>query len=486
MGMNVERKHTFADQGTRSLRARSNTPTKDLKRAHLYQGERAVKSDLSSMVGPVYNSGKATKHSFTGGAGYTAPKARADQQELVNKFFKRADQMEQVETIKTENRVEVSSKIESKVEFSSGEERRKEALKTRQQLEEERESFFRNTVMRVQEEAAMLSNRAKEDELKRIEYLKSEEERIKREEVLRQEAMLRAEEERKQKELARQEELKRQQLAMAKEREEMERQRLLKLKQEEEERLRLERLRREEEKQKAVVVKSEMSQKSEENSHLEELRRQDELRRLEKQRLEQMIIQESKVVSGQVGKRSDDVSGLGWGNVKTGFVSKKKLGFLQREMSMEREASGSPVPGARARGLRVTFADSPNGSRPGSTLGWAVGSVADMDIRAQTPPLAGEWAVATTKAGSQMASSQNTSNGSSSFAAQKTSSVQSKSFASQQSQSFSSQSQQSFSSVQKSSFSSSQSSSFKSSSIEASQAFEAFLGLGGIENLKIE
>merc|ERR1712025_993496 len=238
--MNVERKHTFADQGTRSLRARSNTPTKDLKRAHLYQGERAVKSDLSSMVGPVYNSGKATKHSFTGGAGYTAPKARADQQELVNKFFKRADQMEQVETIKTENRVEVSSKIESKVEFSSGEERRKEALerrqefleqnkdlhmqlktsefkmtsaKTRQQLEEERESFFRNTVMRVQEEAAMLSNRAKEDELKRIEYLKSEEERIKREEVLRQEAMLRAEEERKQKELARQEELKRQQLA---------------------------------------------------------------------------------------------------------------------------------------------------------------------------------------------------------------------------------------------------------------------------------
>ena len=32
-------------------------------------------------------------------------------------------------------------------------------------------------------------------------------------------------------------------------------------------------------------------QKSEENSHLEELRRQDELRRMERQRLEQMIIQ---------------------------------------------------------------------------------------------------------------------------------------------------------------------------------------------------
>merc|ERR1712152_88540 len=316
-------------------------------------------------------------------------------------------------------------------------------------------------------------------------YLKSEEERIKREEILRQKAILRAEEERKRKEFERQEELKKQQLAFAKQREELEKQRLLKKQQEEEERMRLEKIRLEEERKRAVVQKSEVSERFEENSRIEELRRQDELKRLEKQRLEQMIIQESKVIAGQVAKRSDDVSGLGWGNVKTGFVSKKKLGFLQREMSMEREASGSPVPGARARGLRVTFADSPNGSRPGSTLGWAVGNVADMDIRAQTPPLAGEWAAATTRASTQIASSQMTTNGSSSFAAQKSSSVQAKSFASQQSQSFSSQSQQSFSSVQKSSFSSSQSSSFKSSSIEASQAFEAFPGLGGIENLKI-
>merc|ERR1712029_1001987 len=193
---------------------------------------------------------------------------------------------------------------------------------------------------------------------------------------------------------------------MAKQREEMERERLLKQQQEEQERLKKERLRLEEERKRAAMEKSQVSQKIETKSNLEELRRQEELKRMERQRLEQMIIQESKVVSGQVSKRIDDVSGLGWGNVKTGFVSKKKLGFLQREMSMEREASGSPVPGARARGLRVTFADSPNGSRPGSTLGWAVGSVADMDIRAQTPPLAGEWAVATTKAGSQMASNQ--------------------------------------------------------------------------------
>merc|ERR1712131_32969 len=70
-------------------------------------------------------------------------------------------------------------------------------VKTRQQLEEERESFFKNTVLKVQQEAQLMSSRAKDDEMKRIEYLKSEEERIKREEILRQEAMLRAEEERK-------------------------------------------------------------------------------------------------------------------------------------------------------------------------------------------------------------------------------------------------------------------------------------------------
>merc|ERR1739842_128228 len=45
-------------------------------------------------------------------------------------------------------------------------------VKTRQQLEQERESFFQSTVKRVQEEATMISNRAKEDEMKRVEFLK--------------------------------------------------------------------------------------------------------------------------------------------------------------------------------------------------------------------------------------------------------------------------------------------------------------------------
>ena len=184
---------------------------------------------------------------------------------------------------------------------------------------------------------------------------------------------------------------------------------------------------------------------------------------------------ESKVVSGQVAKRSDDVSGLGWGNVKTGFVSKKKLGFLQREMSLERDsATSSPVPGGKSRGLRVTFADSPTGSRPGSNLGW---NVAEVDVRAQTPPLAGEWA---------MTASKSSSNNSSAFFSQQSAAAsQSQSFSSQQSKSASSfqssKSSSQFSSVQKSSFSSSQ-----SSSIQSTNTFEAFPGLGRIETLKIE
>jgi len=534
--LNVERKHHYKAPLTqphqRDLRAKSATPTYEVNKSHHYQGSQTHKSDLSSMVGPVYNTGKLTKHNFTGG--YVAPKARADQVELVSKFFK-GEQTQQIETRTETHQSQKIEQIESKatkVEFAGGEERRKEALerrqeflkqqedlhmkitsssqysmsnaKTRQQLEEEREAYIQNAVKRVQEEALMLSNRAKEEEMKRLEYIRLEEERIKREDALRAEAMARAEEERRQKEIARQEELRRHQAEMQKKREELEQMRLLKKRQEEEERQRLEKLRLAEERKVTKVEKVEMTKRSDESSHLAELKRQEELKMLERQRLEQMIYQESKVVkSGQVAKRSDDVHGLGWGNVTTGFVSKKKLGFLQREMSMERDSNeGSPAPGgfgSRTRGLRVTFAESPGGSRPGSGAGWTE-RVAEMDsqsMRAQTPPLAGEWAVSKgsksisngssslvqTQGSREMQSSSFQSNGSSSMQSSQMSSSMS---SSKQVSSFQSSQTSSFSSAQKSSFSSSQSSSFQSSSIQASSAFEAFPGMGGIENLKLE
>merc|ERR1719228_2367220 len=117
---------------------------------------------------------------------------------------------------------------------------------------------------------------------------------------------------------------------------EMEQQRLLRKQQEEEERIRNEKLRQESERQFVMTQKTEMTYQKDESSHMEEMKRQHEQKLLERQRLEMMISQESKVAKGQVAKRSDDVHGLGWGNVTTGFVSRKKLGFLQHAASVER------------------------------------------------------------------------------------------------------------------------------------------------------
>merc|ERR1711874_425256 len=147
--------------------------------------------------------------------------------------------------------------------------------------------------------------------------------------------------------------------------------------------------------------------------------------------------------------------------------------------------------GSRTRGLRVTFADSPGGSRPGSGAGWTE-RVAEMDsqsMRAQTPPLAGEWAVSKgnlANGSSSLVQSQGSREiKSSSFQSNGSSNMQSSQMSSSMSSSkhvssFQSSQTSSFSSAQKSSFS------FQSSSIQASKAFEAFPGMGGIENLKLE
>merc|ERR1712037_878295 len=196
-------------------------------------------------------------------------------------------------------------------------------------------------------------------------------------------------------------EMRKQQEMMQAQREEMDRQRLLKRQQEEEERMRQEKLRRESENQ-VSITKTEIITRKEESNNMEEMKRMHEQKILERQRLEMMISQESKMTSGQVSKRADDVHGLGWGNVTTGFVNRKKLGFLQRAAdSMERDWSSEASPAPSATGRRVTWADSSPGSRPDSRL-------QDIDtMRAQTPPLAGEWAV--TKSAAKSVSQQSSS-----------------------------------------------------------------------------
>lgn len=216
-------------------------------------------------------------------------------------------------------------------------------------------------------------------------------------------------------------------------------------------------------------------------------------------------------MKGQVTRRADDPFGQGFGNVKTGFVSSQKLSFLQRASSVDRydsryaQGESSPTPSGgsgRGKGLRVTWAESPNGSRPGSNMGWT-DRVAELDnqtMRAQTPPLAGEWAVSK---GSNMETKAFTQTNQTNvaFESQSSASMGFSQFSSSTSAdakiatngfSVTSGSQikqaSSFQSTQKSSFSSS--TSFKAAQItqigNISHTFEAFPGMGGIENLNLE
>merc|ERR1711981_1350601 len=106
-------------------------------------------------------------------------------------------------------------------------------------------------------------------------------------------------------------------------------QEMMQAQREEVERMRQEKLRRESENQ-VSMTKTEIISRKEESNNMEGMKRMHEQKILERQRLEMMISQESKMTTGQVSKRADDVHGLGWGNVTTGFVNRKKLGFLQR------------------------------------------------------------------------------------------------------------------------------------------------------------
>lgn len=238
---------------------------------------------------------------------------------------------------------------------------------------------------------------------------------------------------------------------------------------------------------------------------------------LERQQLESLIEKESKVTKGQVTRRSDDPFGQGFGFVKTGFVSSQKLSFLQQASSVDRYDSRSdlcgvsPTPsqssGKTKSGLRVTWAESPGSSRPTSNLGWTE-KVAEMDadaLRAQTPPLAAEWAVSKgseTKSHSQSTFSFSNNATSSTNGLVKSdnhsmnnnlmlatnSSTGSNTATSSFMQSSGSASS-SFQSSMSSAFSSSKmvksSSSFQSST-NMSQKFEAFPGMGGIENMNLE
>ena len=62
--------------------------------------------------------------------------------------------------------------------------------------------------------------------------------------------------------------------------------------------------------------------------------------------------------SPQVTRRSDDVHGYGFGQVKTGHVMSTKISFFNKAASVEREISETPEP--KRRVVRFQGVDSPS------------------------------------------------------------------------------------------------------------------------------
>jgi len=131
---------------------------------------------------------------------------------------------------------------------------------------------------------------------------------------------------------------------------------------------------------------------------MEELKIIEERKLQERLQLESMIQKEKEYIKkGIVTRRSDDPYGQGFGFVKTGYVSSQKLSILERAASVERTVSPtwSTASSKGAKGLRVTWAESPGSSRPGSKMS-GTDKVAEFEalaLQSETPPLAGEWAV---------------------------------------------------------------------------------------------
>merc|ERR1719285_162018 len=273
-----------------------------------------------------------------------------------------------------------------------------ENVKSKKELEEEREAIILAAISRIKEESSSLTSRVKFEEQKRVEYIKEEEERQKRADALRQEAMIKSEEERRIKiEAERKAKVEREEQIRL---EKLEQQRLMqeRLKQEEEERLRRRQQEKIETKKTDEVMKKQSLLQMEESKRMEELKIIEERKLQERLQLESMIQKEKEYIKkGIVTRRSDDPYGQGFGFVKTGYVSSQKLSILERAASVERTVSPtwSTASSKGAKGLRVTWAESPGSSRPGSKMS-GTDKVAEFEalaLQSETPPLAGEWAV---------------------------------------------------------------------------------------------
>jgi len=110
--------------------------------------------------------------------------------------------------------------------------------------------------------------------------------------------------------------------------------------------------------------KHEMKQK--EDTRLQQLKQQEELEAQRKIKQQQESVTKVNLrgvsASPHVTRRSDDMHGQGFGQVKTGHVISTKISFLNRAPSVEPESSPNESPAPRKRIVRFQGLDSPGNS----------------------------------------------------------------------------------------------------------------------------
>jgi len=237
-------------------------------------------------------------------------------------------------------------------------------VKSRQQLEKERDDMVKQTIMQYKKESSQMSERVKQEETIRQQFLLDEKERIEKEERSRQEALLRAEEERAKKNKEQQEKMQAMEIEK-RNRQEAEKKKIEEKKRISEQQAFAQRQQAEQQrKQEEEAKKREMKQK--EDARLQQLKKQEELeiKRKIKQEQESMTKVNLRGVSASphVTRRSDDMHGQGFGQVRTGHVVSTKISFLNRASSAEPEISPTESPAPRKRIVRFQGLDSPGNS----------------------------------------------------------------------------------------------------------------------------
>jgi len=231
-------------------------------------------------------------------------------------------------------------------------------VKSRQQLQLERDEMVKHTVERFQRESAELALRMKEEEENRRKVIMQEQTRIDQEVKSRQKQARRLEEERQKKI----EEEKLRQAEKLRLREE-ERKAELQLQKIEEEK-RAELVRTEQRRQEEEMFQQQRRKKEEEERTRAARQREIEEKRKVKQQKDLAALR-GVSASPQIARRSDDVHGRGFGQVKTGHVMTTKISFYHRAASTERDLPETP--GQRRRIVRFEGVDSSGSLSPVSS-----------------------------------------------------------------------------------------------------------------------